>query len=119
MWLASRTSLFTYFCILFFKRKNLETDDTKKRIRKTKEEILKKVKESIMIKQIVNEDIEKTTESVKSSEEAVEAVSNMGKIIKSKKCNILWLAYKVKYLKNSRWMITLWIWLKKLGLVNH
>ena len=93
-------------------RKNLEIEETKKRIRKTKEEILKKVKESIMIKQIVNEDIEKATESVKSSQEAVEAVS---KILKYYGLH----TNKVKYLKNSKWMITLSTWLKKLGLVNH
>ena len=61
---------------------------------KKKEEILKKVKDSIMIEEIVNEDIEKTTKSVKSPDEAVEAVNNMEKIIKSNKSNILWLAYQ-------------------------
>ena len=44
----------------------METNETKKRIRKTKEEILKKV----------------------------ETVNNMEKIIKGKKCNVLWLAYR-------------------------
>ena len=47
-----------------------------------------------MIEEIVNEDIERTAKSVKSSEEAVEAVNNMEKIIKSEKCNTLWLAYQ-------------------------
>ena len=37
-------------------------------IRITKEEFLKKVKEPIMIDEIVNEDIEKTAKTVKSSE---------------------------------------------------
>ena len=32
------------------------------------------------------------TKSVKSPEEAVEAVNNMDKVIKGNKCNILWLA---------------------------
>ena len=36
----------------------------------------------------------KTAKNVKSSEKAVEAVKNMVKIIKSNKCNILWLAYQ-------------------------
>ena len=49
----------------------------KKRIRKTIEEILQKVKESIMIEEIVNEDIEKTEKSFKSPEQAVEAINNM------------------------------------------
>ena len=66
----------------------------KKRIRKTKEEILKKVKDSIMIEETVNEDIEKTAKSVKSPDEAVEKVNNMEKVIKSNTCNILWLAYQ-------------------------
>ena len=65
----------------------------KKRIKTNKEEILKKVKESIMWEEIVNNDIEKTV-SVKSLEEAVEAVKNMEKVIKSNKYNILWLAYQ-------------------------
>ena len=47
-----------------------------------------------MIEEIVNEDIEKTAKSVKTPEEVVEAVNNMEKIIKSNKCNILWLALK-------------------------
>ena len=66
----------------------------KKRIRKTKKEILKKMKDSIMIEETVNEDIEKTAKSVKSPDEAVEKVNNMEKVIKSNKCNILWLAYQ-------------------------
>ena len=65
----------------------METDETKKRIRK-KEDILKNVKDSIMIEEIVNEDIEKTTKSVKSPD------NNMEKIIKSNKSNILSLAYQ-------------------------
>ena len=36
----------------------------------------------------------KQQKSVKSSEEAVETVNDMEKCIKSKKCNILWLAYQ-------------------------
>ena len=47
-----------------------------------------------MIEEIVNEDIEKTAKSVRRSEEAVEAVHDMEKIIKRKKCKILWLAYQ-------------------------
>ena len=46
-----------------------------------------------MWEEIVNNDIEKTA-SVKSLEEAVEAVKNMEKVIKSNKYNILWLAYQ-------------------------
>ena len=47
-----------------------------------------------MIKELVNEDFEKTSNSIKSPDEAVDVVSNMEKIIRSKKSNILWLAYQ-------------------------
>ena len=46
-----------------------------------------------MIKEIVNEDLEKKSNSIKRPDEAVD-VSNMEKIIRSKKSNILWLAYQ-------------------------
>ena len=36
----------------------------------------------------------KTVKSVKSPKEAVEVVKNMEKVIKSNKCNTLWLAYQ-------------------------
>ena len=52
--------------VFFFWLKNLETNETKKESEKPKEEILKKVK----------------------------AVNNMEKIIKNKKCNVLWIAYQ-------------------------
>ena len=55
---------------------------------------MKQVKESVLIHEIVNEDIEKTAKYVKSSEETVEAVNEMEDIIKSDKCNVLWLAYQ-------------------------
>ena len=101
MWLASTTGLFTYFCIFFFfKLNNLETDETKKKRGKSKGEILKQLKDSIMTEEIVNEDIEKTSNSIKSQDEAVKAVNNMEKI-QRKKSNILLLA-QVKYLKNSK-----------------
>ena len=45
-----------------------------------------------MTEEIVNEYIEKTSNSIKSEDEAVEAVNNIEKIIRSKKSNILWLA---------------------------
>ena len=38
--------------------------------------------------------IEKIANSVKNPQEAVEVVNNMEKVIKSNKCNILWLAYQ-------------------------
>ena len=48
-----------------------------------------------MIEEIVNKDFEKTSNSIKSSDEAVDVVNNMEKKnIRSKKSNILWLAYQ-------------------------
>ena len=47
-----------------------------------------------MINKKVNIDIEKKAKYINSSEEAVEAVNEMEKIIKSSKYNILWLAYQ-------------------------
>ena len=44
---------------------------------------MKSEKDSIMIEEIINEDIEKTAKSVKIPDEAVEAVNNIEKIIKS------------------------------------
>ena len=43
-----------------------------------------------MIEEIVNEDLEKTAKSVKSSDEAVKAVNKMKKGITRNKFNILW-----------------------------
>ena len=48
----------------------------------------------IMIEEIVNEDLEKTAKSVKSSDEVVEAVNKMKKSITRNKFNILWFAYQ-------------------------
>ena len=42
-----------------FQLKDLEADETRKRIRKTKQEIFKKVKDLIMMEEIVKEDLEK------------------------------------------------------------
>ena len=61
MWLATITGAFTYFCKFFSGYRIWKPTKRNKRIRKTKEEILKKVK----------------------------AVNKMEKIVKSKKCNIL------------------------------
>ena len=69
--------MFTYFCFFFLAKELGNRWNEKKRIRKTIEEILQKVKESIMIEEIVNEDIEKTEKSFKSPEQAVEAINNM------------------------------------------
>ena len=64
----------------------METDETKRRIRKTKEKIFKKLKDSMMMmmmEEVVNEDFEKTSNSMKSPGEAVDVVNNMEKIIRS------------------------------------
>ena len=52
------------------------------------------MKDSIMIEEIVNDDLKKTSNNIKSPDEAVDVVNNMEKIIRSKKSNILWLAYQ-------------------------
>ena len=46
------------------------------------------MKELIMIDEIFNQDIENTAENVKLSEEAVDVVNEMEKIIKTNKCAI-------------------------------
>ena len=101
MWLASRAGVFTNFCS-FFQLKYFETEKNEKRIGKNKKEILKKVRESIMIEEIIYVDIEKTAKSVK-----VKNVTFYGLPTN-----------KVKYWKNSKLIITLSMWLKDLGLVN-
>ena len=70
-----------------------------------------------MIEGIVNDDLKKTSNNTKSPDEAVDVVNNMEKIIRSKKSNILWLAYqqgqifgKFKVNENALGMI------KKLGI---
>ena len=47
-----------------------------------------------MIDEIFNQDIQNTVKNVKSSEETVEVINEIEKIIKSKKCSILWLFYQ-------------------------
>ena len=72
----------------------MKTDETKRRIRKIKEEIFKKVKDSIMMVEIVKKNFEKTSNTINSPDEPVDAHKNMEKIIRSKKSNILWLVYQ-------------------------
>ena len=47
-----------------------------------------------MIEELANKDFEKTSNSIKIPDEAVDVVSNMEKIIRSKKFDIFWLAYQ-------------------------
>ena len=62
-----------------------KTDEKKRRIKKTKEKIFKKLKDSMMMmmEEVVNEDFEKTSNSMKSPGEAVDVVNNKEKIIRS------------------------------------
>ena len=55
---------------------------------------MENVKESIIIDETVNQDIENTLKNVESSEKAVEVVKKMEKIIKSNKRDLLLLAYQ-------------------------
>ena len=50
---------------IFFQLKNFNTEVTTKEIRKTKEKIMKHVKESTIINEIANEDIENTAKASK------------------------------------------------------
>ena len=61
MRLVYTAGVFTFFFFFFFwfQLKDFETDETKRRIKKTKEEIFNNVKDSIMIEEIVNKDFEK------------------------------------------------------------
>ena len=57
--------------------KNSETEKTLKKIKKTKEEIMKQLKESIMSGEIVNLDIKETTRKVKNSDEPTSLVGSV------------------------------------------
>ena len=75
--------------------KNFETEETSKKIKKTKEEIMKQLKELITSDENVNKDIKGSVRKVKNFvAEAAEIVKEMEKVIKSNKCSILWLAYQ-------------------------
>ena len=89
----------------------METDETKRGIRKTKEKIFKKLKDLIMMEEIFNQHINKIKKdkkiwnSIKSPGEAVGVVNNMKNIIRSKKLTYYGLRYnKAKSLKNSKRM---------------
>ena len=53
----------------------------RQKVIKTKEEIMKYVKESIMSNEIANQDIENTVKNVKSSGEVMEVVKEMEKLL--------------------------------------
>ena len=61
-------------------------------LKKNKEETTKHIKESILIGEIANQDIENKAKNVKGLEEAVEVSNEVEKIIKSNKYFLLWLA---------------------------
>ena len=61
-------------------------------LKKNKEEPTKHIKESILIVEIANQDIENKAKNVKGLEEAVEVSNEVEKIIKSNKYFLLWLA---------------------------
>ena len=71
--------------------KNLEVDGNVKKLKKTKEEINNQLEESIMRDDNMNIDMQKSARKVKSSEEAAAVIQEMGKIIRSKRSNMLWL----------------------------
>ena len=59
--------------------------------KKNKEETTKHIKESILIVEIANQDIENKAKNVKGLEEAVEVSNEVEKIIKNNKYFLLWL----------------------------
>ena len=69
--------------------KNFETEETTKKIKKTKEEIMKQLKESIMSEENLRRDIKESTRKVKNSDEVAEVVKEMEKTLKSYKSGIL------------------------------
>ena len=84
--------------------KNLEVDGNVKKLKKTKEEIKKQPEESIMSNDNMNIDMQKSARKVKSSEEAATVIQEMGKIIRSKGSNMLWLTYQQgKMVKLNQW----------------
>lgn len=84
--------------------KNLEVDGNVKKLKKTKEEIKKQSEESIMSNDNMNIDMQKSARKVKSSEEAAAVIQEMGKIIRSKGSNMLWLTYQQgKMVKLNQW----------------
>ena len=84
--------------------KNLEVDGNVKKLKKTKEEIKKQLEESIMSDDNMNIDMQKSARKVKSSEEAAAVIQEMGKIIRSKRSNMLWLTNQQgKMVKLNQW----------------
>lgn len=84
--------------------KNLEVDGNVKKPKKTKEEINNQLEESIMRDDNMNIDMQKSARKVKSSEEAAAVIQEMGKIIRSKRSNMLWLTNQQgKMVKLNQW----------------
>ena len=84
--------------------KNLEVDGNVKKLKKTKEEINNQLEESIMCDDNMNMDMQKSARKVKSSEEAAAVIQEMGKIIRNKRSNMLWLTYQPgKMVKLNQW----------------
>ena len=84
--------------------KNLEVDGNVKKLKKTKEKIKKQLEESIMSDDNMNIDMQKSARKVKSSEEAAAVIQEMGKIIRNKRSNMLWLTYQPgKMVKLNQW----------------
>ena len=84
--------------------KNLGVDGNVKKLKKTKEEINNQLEESIMRDDNMNIDMQKSARKVKSSEEAAAVIQEMGKIIRSKRSNMLWLTNQQgKMVKLNQW----------------
>ena len=94
MWLAFRTGI-------FFFSADTEIPKQPHKIKKTKDEIMKYVRKSIMSYEIVNQDIENTGKNIKSSEEVMEVVKEIEILLEVITAIFYGLpTNKVKYLKD-------------------
>ena len=71
----------------------MKVDETRKNKQNNKIAILEKLMESIMIKEVDSEGIEDLSRNVESPDAAAEVISKIELVMKSKKSNILVLAY--------------------------
>ena len=81
--------IFLYFIAYSVCNILLQTEETTKKIKKTKEKIMKQLKESIMSEENLRRDIKESTRNVKNSDEVAEVAKEMEKTLKSYKCSIL------------------------------
>ena len=87
----------------------MKSDETRKTKQNNKTAILEKLKESIMSKEVDSKSVEDLSKNVDKPDDAAELIERIGRIMKSKKNNILILAYHQgisfkKYKENYNFM---------------